>query len=42
MRGEPFDPARHALSNEVKAITYHELKVVPSAEGWLAEAIDDI
>src|SRR5687768_6814869 len=27
VRGEPLDPARHALSHEVKAITYHELKV---------------
>ena len=27
MRGEPFDPARHMLAHEVKAITYHELKV---------------
>ena len=40
--GEPFDPERHALGHEVKAITYHELKVVPTAEGWLAEVIVDI
>src|SRR5262245_49464489 len=26
-RGEPIDPARHVLSHEVKAITYHELRV---------------
>ena len=26
--GEPLDPARHLLAHEVKAITYHELKVV--------------
>lgn len=42
MRGEPVDPQRHALAHEVKAITYHELKVVPTAEGWLAEVIVDI
>jgi SHS2 domain-containing protein len=40
--GEPFDPARHALSHEVKAITYHELKVERTADGWLAEVIVDI
>lgn len=40
--GEPVDPERHALSREVKAITYHELKVEPIAEGWLAEVIVDI
>lgn len=40
--GEPFDPARHALSHEVKAITYHGLKVEQTPEGWLAEVIVDI
>ena len=40
--GEPFDPDRHALGHEVKAITYHELKVVPTADGWLTEVIVDI
>jgi SHS2 domain-containing protein len=40
--GEPFDPARHMLAHEVKAITYHELKVVRDGDGWLAEVIVDI
>jgi SHS2 domain-containing protein len=40
--GEPLDPDRHGLNREVKAITYHELKVVPTADGWLAEVIVDI
>jgi SHS2 domain-containing protein len=40
--GEPFDPARHQLSHEVKAITYHGLKVERTADGWLAEVIVDI
>lgn len=40
--GEPFDAARHVLDHEVKAITYHELKVVEDAGGWLAEVIVDI
>jgi SHS2 domain-containing protein len=41
-RGETYDPARHVLSHEVKAITYHELKVEQTANGWLAEVIVDI
>jgi SHS2 domain-containing protein len=40
--GEPLDPARHVLSHEVKAITYHELKVEKTPDGWLAEVIVDI
>ena len=40
--GEAFDPARHALAHEVKAITYHGLRVEPSGDGWLAEVIVDI
>jgi SHS2 domain-containing protein len=41
-RGEPLDPNRHRLEHEVKAITYHGLKIQRAAEGWLAEVIVDI
>ena len=41
-RGEPADRERHLLSHEVKAITYHGLKVEQRAGGWLAEVIVDI
>jgi SHS2 domain-containing protein len=40
--GEPLDRGRHELSHEVKAITYHGLKVEKTADGWLAEVIVDI
>ena len=40
--GEPMDPARHEPAHEVKAITYHDLKVEQTADGWLAEVIVDI
>ncbi len=40
--GEPLDRTRHQLSHEVKAITYHGLRVEPTADGWLAEIIVDI
>jgi SHS2 domain-containing protein len=40
--GEPMDDARHAPAHEVKAITYHGLRVERTDEGWLAEVIVDI
>ncbi len=40
--GEPLDRARHNLEHEVKAITYHGLRVEPTPDGWLAEVIVDI
>jgi len=40
--GEPYDPEKHELAHEVKAITYHGLKVEKQDDGWLAEVIVDI
>jgi SHS2 domain-containing protein len=40
--GEPLDRARHTLLHEVKAITYHGLRVEQTDTGWLAEVIVDI
>lgn len=40
--GEPLDLERHVLNHEVKAITYHGLKVEQTSDGWLAEIIVDI
>lgn len=40
--GEPIDPARHVLAHEVKAITYHGLRVEQDPDGWIAEVIVDI
>jgi SHS2 domain-containing protein len=42
VRGEPIDRARHELDVEIKAITYHGLRVEPQGEGWLAEVIVDL
>ncbi len=42
VRGEPVDLARHQLDSEVKAVTYHGLKVEKHPEGWLAEVILDL
>jgi SHS2 domain-containing protein len=41
--GEPLDPQKHQLDHEVKAITYHHLKVEQQPDNtWLAEVIVDI
>ena len=42
LEGEPFDPERHEMAHEVKAITYHDLRVEQAGDGWLAEVIVDI
>src|SRR5262245_32580664 len=40
--GEPMDEARHQPGHEVKAITYHGLRVERDGDGWLAEVIVDV
>jgi SHS2 domain-containing protein len=42
MRGERFDPARHPLKVQVKAVTYHALEVARDEQGWRARVIFDI
>jgi SHS2 domain-containing protein len=42
VRGEPIDVNRHAIEVEVKAITWHALKVEKNFDGWLAEVIVDV
>jgi SHS2 domain-containing protein len=42
VHGEQLDPARHEPDTEVKAVTYHGLKIEPDGPGWLAEVILDI
>ena len=41
-RGEPADWNRHLPDNELKAVTYHDLRVEQTANGWVAEVIFDI
>ena len=41
-RGERFDPSRHELAHEVKAVTQHELDVHRTAAGWESFFILDI
>ena len=41
--GEPFDAARPEYETEVKAATYHEIRIAPAeGGGWLGRVILDI
>jgi SHS2 domain-containing protein len=42
VRGEPIDPDRHRFDADVKAITYHGLKVEEHEDAWMAEVIVDV
>ena len=39
---EPFDPGRHRIRHEIKAVTYHQIDVSRTATGWQATVIFDI
>lgn len=41
-QGQPINPDLHEIGAEVKAITWHGLKVEKQAGGWVAEVIVDI
>src|SRR6185369_1554098 len=41
-RGETMDESRHRMEHEVKAVTYHGLRLEQTASGWFAEVIVDI
>ncbi len=41
-RGEKFDRARHQAKLLVKAITYHQLALEETAQGWRAQVYVDI
>jgi SHS2 domain-containing protein len=40
--GEKIKKSKHHLKREVKAATYHHLKIEQSGEGWRAQVIFDI
>lgn len=40
--GEGFDPGRHGLEHEVKAVTYHQLQLAPEAGCWRARLYVDL
>lgn len=40
--GEEFDLERHGLKTLIKAVTYHQLSVRSSPDGWLASIVLDL
>ncbi len=39
---DPFDPDRHEIKIEIKAVTYHQIQVSSSPQGWEAKIIFDV
>lgn len=42
VRGEKLDMSRHSLRREIKAVTYHDLKIRKLNRQWQAQIIFDI
>jgi SHS2 domain-containing protein len=40
--GEPFNPAKHQVSMEIKAVTYHRIAVRRTGRGWQGRVIFDV
>ncbi len=40
--GEKFDKARHRAGTYIKAVTFHQLRVEQTAEGWRAQVYLDV
>ena len=38
----PYDPAQHEILCEIKAVTYHQVKIVQKADAWEATVIFDV
>ena len=41
-QGEKIDLRRHEINLEIKAVTWHGLKVEQTPDGWMAEVIVDV
>ena len=39
---DPFDPGRHEIKIEIKAVTYHQIQVSSGPVGWEARVIFDV
>jgi SHS2 domain-containing protein len=42
VRGEAFNPERHSIKAEIKAVTYHQVEVGKNKGGWKARVIFDV
>lgn len=41
-RGEPLDETRHNITRMIKAVTYHNLAITATPDGWSATVIFDV
>jgi SHS2 domain-containing protein len=42
VRGEPFDPGRHRINVEIKAVTHHQALVRETETGWIGRVVFDV
>ncbi|HDQ04044.1 MAG TPA: archease [Deltaproteobacteria bacterium] len=42
LKGEPYNVKKHQLKMEIKAVTYHTLKIEKRDQGWRARVIFDV
>jgi SHS2 domain-containing protein len=42
LTGDTFDPVRHALRTEIKAVTYHQACIQQNKNKWIARVLFDV
>ena len=42
LQGETYDPARHRIRMEIKAVTYHQASIRREAAGWMGRVVFDV
>ena len=42
LSGEPYNPRKHQIKMEIKAVTYHKLRIKRIDKGWKARVIFDV
>jgi len=40
--GEPYNPEKHRINTEIKAVTYHQTSIKQTPQGWTARVIFDV
>ncbi|MBW1695202.1 MAG: archease [Deltaproteobacteria bacterium] len=42
VKADPFDPTKHEIKMEIKAVTYHQIDVHRGSTGWESKIIFDV
>jgi len=42
VKGERFDLSKHRINTEIKAVTYHQVTVKETPDGWVGRVIFDV